>query len=67
VPKALEAICLKAMAPYQSQRYPTALEMATDLEAWLADEPVSVHSESFTERLARWARRNRSLVVLGLR
>ncbi len=66
VPKALEAICLKAMATYQSERYPTALEMATDLDAWLADEPVSAHRESFAERLARWARRNRKLVILGL-
>jgi serine/threonine-protein kinase len=66
VSKALEAICLKAMAPYQAERYPTAQDMAADLEAWLADEPVSVHRESFAERWARWARRNRKLVIVAL-
>src|SRR5262249_1536385 len=40
VPPALGAICLKAMALQPEERYPTALELAADVEHWLADEPV---------------------------
>ncbi len=66
VPRALEAICLKAMAPHPAERYATAQDMAADLEAWLADEPVSVFQESFAERMLRWSRRHRTWVVSGL-
>ena len=41
VDAALEAICLKAMARDPRDRYPSALDLAEDLEHWLADEPVS--------------------------
>jgi WD40 repeat protein/serine/threonine protein kinase len=34
---ALEAICLKAMALKPEDRHPSALELANELEAWLAD------------------------------
>ncbi len=33
----IEAICLKAMALDPRDRYPTALDLANELEAWLAD------------------------------
>ena len=66
VPRALEAICMKAMAPHQAERYPTALDLAADLEAWLADESVSVYPEPFIERVLRWGRRNRNWVVSGI-
>jgi serine/threonine-protein kinase len=63
VPQALEAICLKAMALAPEERYPDARALADDLEHWLADEPVSVYREPWTARLARWARRHRTLVT----
>jgi tetratricopeptide (TPR) repeat protein len=63
VPRALEAICLKAMALEPEARYPSAGELAGDLEHWLADEPVSACREPFPARLARWGRRNKALVV----
>lgn len=66
VPRPLEAICLKAMAPHQTERYPSALDIASDLEAWLADETVSAYRESFTERVLRWGRRNLNWVISGL-
>ncbi len=62
VPPALEAICLKAMAFDAADRYPTALDLAADVERWLADEPVSAYRETPRARLARWSRRHRSLV-----
>jgi serine/threonine-protein kinase len=63
VPPALEAICLKAMALMPEDRYHTARLLADDLEHWLADEPVSVYPEPWTVRLARWARRHKTLVT----
>ncbi|MCS7167535.1 MAG: tetratricopeptide repeat protein [Gemmatales bacterium] len=62
VPPALEAICLKAMATMPRERYASASALAADLERWLADEPVSVYLEPWTQRWARWARRHRVLV-----
>ncbi len=60
VSKALDAICLKAMALRPRDRYPTALELAKDVENYLADVPVTAYSEPVARRLARWARRHRN-------
>jgi serine/threonine-protein kinase len=59
-PPALEAICLEAMKHEPAARYATALELAADLERWLADEPVNAYPEPLLLRLARWARRHRT-------
>ncbi len=50
VPRALEAICLKAMALTPEDRYPTPRALADDLERWLADEPVSAWREPISVR-----------------
>jgi serine/threonine-protein kinase len=63
VPTALDAICCKAMALRPEERYSSALELAADIEHWLADEPVSAYRERFTTRLQRWMRRHRPLVT----
>ena len=43
IPKPLEAICVKAMALEQADRYATPRDLAEDVEHWLADEPVSAY------------------------
>jgi tetratricopeptide (TPR) repeat protein len=63
VPKALEAVCLKAMALKPADRYATALALAEDVEHWLADEPVTAYREPWTVRTGRWLRRRRVLVT----
>jgi serine/threonine-protein kinase len=63
VPRALEAICLKAMALRPEDRYPTALDLADDVEHWLADEPVSAWREPWPVRAGRWMRRHRTAAV----
>jgi tetratricopeptide (TPR) repeat protein len=63
VPRALEAVCLKAMALRPEQRYATALDLAADLERWLAGDPVSAWREPLATRVVRWARRHKPAVV----
>lgn len=63
VPPALEAVCMKAMALKPEDRYPTAKALASDIEHWLADEPVSVYREPFSVRAMRWAKRHRTFVT----
>jgi serine/threonine-protein kinase len=63
LPKALDAVCRRAMALDPGERYPSALALAEDIERWLADEPVSAWHEPVTVRARRWARHHQSLVT----
>jgi serine/threonine-protein kinase len=65
IDRALEAICLKAMALKPEDRYATARALADDVERWTADEPVSAWREPLTRRVRRWARRNRTAVSVA--
>jgi len=62
IPKPLEAICLKAMALNQANRYASPRALGDDLENWLADEPVTALPDTLMDRMSRWARRHRALV-----
>ncbi len=59
IPRPLEAICLKAMAHRQDDRYPSALDLAEDVQRYLAGEPVSAYRENFWERTGRWVRKHK--------
>ncbi|MGO9464529.1 MAG: tetratricopeptide repeat protein, partial [Isosphaeraceae bacterium] len=63
VPRALDAVCRRAMALLPSRRYPSALALAEDIERWLADEPVSAWQEPAVVRARRWLRRHQPLVA----
>jgi serine/threonine protein kinase len=60
--RALEAVCLKAMALRPEDRHGSARALAEDIERWMADEPVTAWREPFSRRARRWARRNRTAV-----
>jgi eukaryotic-like serine/threonine-protein kinase len=60
IDKALEAICLKAMALEPEDRYGTPRALADDIELWLADAPVAAYPERPTERIGRWLRQHRT-------
>ncbi|HVX14503.1 MAG TPA: protein kinase [Pirellulales bacterium] len=62
----LQAICLKAMAREQKDRYRSAAALADDLEHWLADEPISAQPDSVPRRVARWARHHRAWALSGV-
>ncbi|QVL33955.1 protein kinase [Telmatocola sphagniphila] len=66
VPLSLDAICRKAMSVRVEDRYPRALELASDIEHWLADEPVSAARDPWGVRCRRWMRRHRALVLSAL-
>jgi serine/threonine-protein kinase len=66
VPRALEAVCLKALATRPEDRYATAAALRADVERWLADEPVSARREPWAERAARWGRRHRSAAAVSV-
>ncbi len=59
MPRALTAICEKAMATDPKARYTTALDMAQDVERYLADEPVSACPDNFVRKAGRWLSRHR--------
>jgi serine/threonine protein kinase/tetratricopeptide (TPR) repeat protein len=58
IEKPLEAICLKALARKSKDRYQSALELAADVEAFLASEPVSCFEDPPIVKAKRWARKN---------
>jgi tetratricopeptide (TPR) repeat protein/tRNA A-37 threonylcarbamoyl transferase component Bud32 len=62
LPAALDAICCKAMALKPGRRYQSALDLARDIERWLAEEPVSAYREPWIHRRRRWVRRRQTLV-----
>lgn len=66
IPKALEAICLKAMSQTPNERYATPIELSNDLERYLANQPVSVVAESWLDHASRWMHNNRKLTVASL-
>jgi tetratricopeptide (TPR) repeat protein/tRNA A-37 threonylcarbamoyl transferase component Bud32 len=66
VPRALDAICMKALAKKAIDRYETAGELAADIEKWMADEPVSVIADTLFDRGRRWFRHHRALALVSL-
>ena len=63
IPRALEAVCLKAMALQAEERYASARDLADDVEHWLADEPVRAWTEPWTVKARRWVDKHRSVVT----
>lgn len=63
---ALERICLKAMSLQPHERYATALDLASEIERYLADEPVLAYTESRSEKLGRFFRRHRLSTFVAL-
>jgi serine/threonine-protein kinase len=59
IDKALEEVCLKAMAAKPEDRYASCRALADDVERSMADEPVTAWEEPVSRRLLRWLTRHR--------
>jgi serine/threonine-protein kinase len=53
IPRDLEAICLKAMAKHQEDRYPSAAALERDLRSFLRGEPVTAHPYYLVSRIQK--------------
>jgi len=60
IDRALEGVCLRAMAWKPEDRYASVRALADDIERWLADEPVTAVRDPWATRLRRWGRRHRA-------
>lgn len=66
VPRPLSHICLRAMNRDPGARYSSAMELASDIENWLADQPISAYRESPAEKTIRWAKSHPTTLVSTL-
>ncbi|QEH36399.1 Serine/threonine-protein kinase PrkC [Aquisphaera giovannonii] len=66
IPRDLETICLKAMAREPGDRYPTAADLAADLDSFLADQPIRARRAGPVERARRWWRRDPAEAALAI-
>ena len=53
----LQAICLKCLSRAPEDRYADCYALATDLQRWLADEPVQARPLTLPQRIYRWNQR----------
>jgi serine/threonine-protein kinase len=59
----LDAVVERSLAKDPEGRYPSAEHLASDLERFLAGEPVTARRTSLFRRSWKWVRRNRALAV----
>jgi tetratricopeptide (TPR) repeat protein len=64
VPRDLETVVHRAIAKDPAGRYPTAADLAADLERYLDGKPVRARATGILERSWKWARRRPAVAAL---
>jgi serine/threonine protein kinase/tetratricopeptide (TPR) repeat protein len=62
----LDVILAKALKPQRDERYGSVVEFADDLRRFLDHQPISARPDSVSYRTARFVRRHRQAVALGV-
>ena len=62
----LDAVCAKAAAPDEADRYPTVAALADDLSRWLANLPVKARDGGFRYRAGKYFARHRFGVMASV-
>lgn len=63
VPRPLELICLRCLEKEPANRYPSAKELAEDLDRFLQGEPVKARPADLWQRARRWGRKEPALLA----
>ncbi|HMC89885.1 MAG TPA: serine/threonine-protein kinase, partial [Gemmataceae bacterium] len=66
VPADLETVVLKAMAKEAEARYASALELAEDLQRFLADRPVLAKRPTVLHRMRKWLARHKAMTAAAI-
>lgn len=62
IPYDFQTIVLKCLAEHPFERYPSAKELAEDLQRYLDGRPILASPPSVISRLGKWAKRHRGVV-----
>jgi serine/threonine protein kinase len=67
IPVELEIIVGKAIAKNPQERYSTAIELASDLDRFCRDQPISARKPSVRQNIRRWINKHETLTaVIGV-
>jgi len=64
VPLDLQTICLKCLEKDKAKRYPTADELADDIERFIKGEPILARPVGMYTKTLKWAKRNQAKAAL---
>ena len=67
IPPELETIVLKSLEKNPDDRYVTARTLADDLRQFVDDKPISARRPNLVQKVHKWSRRNKPIVVTATR